>query len=451
MSYAISLSQLLDLVQDTLDAQFYGQAFWVKCEVTDVKRYDAKNWCFCRLLEKKGGQVVAESPGVFWQQGYLHIRRFEQATGRKFENGIEISALATVKFHPKFGFKLEIIEIDLSFALGQMELARQATINKLLTGFPGKIRQEGDLFITPNNQLELPGLIQRVALIAANQSDGQRDFMQELTNNAHGYQFRITGFYTAVQGETAPAGMVKQFEQVAAKAHLYDVVVLVRGGGSQTDLKPFDDFELAATIALFPLPVLTGIGHDRNTSIADLMARQYKVPTKVAATIVDHNHTAELELMNLNNRMEDAVSALLFEKNQQLGRWEQQMQWILPNRVALRRQRLQLWQSSLMQMNKRIVDNRTRKIAELQTRLDHSAARFIKLQREKLGMQIRLVEQVDPKTILQKGFALIEQEGKVITQLSQVDARKKLITQMAQGQIESTIEKILYNERANDI
>lgn len=451
MSYAISLSQLLDLVQDTLDAQFYGQAFWVKCEVTDVKRYDAKNWCFCRLLEKKGGQVVAESPGVFWQQGYLHIRKFEQATGRKFENGIEISALATVKFHPKFGFKLEIIEIDLSFALGQMELARQATINKLLTGFPGKIRQEGDLFITPNNQLGLPGLIQRVALIAANHSDGQRDFMQELTNNAHGYQFRITGFYTAVQGETAPAGMVKQFEQVAAKAHLYDVVVLVRGGGSQTDLKPFDDFELAATIALFPLPVLTGIGHDRNTSIADLMARQYKVPTKVAATIVDHNHTAELELMNLNNRMEDAVTALLFEKNQQLGRWEQQMQWILPNRVALRRQRLQLWQSSLMQMNKRIVDNRTRKIAELQTRLDHSAARFIKLQREKLGMQIRLVEQVDPKTILQKGFAMIEQDGKVITQLSQVDARKKLITQMAQGQIESTIEKILYNERANDI
>jgi len=446
MSYAISLSQLLDLVQDTLDAQFYGQAFWVKCEVTDVKRYDAKNWCFCRLLEKKGGQVVAESPGVFWQQGYLHIRKFEQATGRKFENGIEISALATVKFHPKFGFKLEIIEIDLSFALGQMELARQATINRLLTNFPGKIRQEGDLFITPNNQLELPGLIQRVALIAANHSDGQRDFIQELTNNAHGYQFRITGFYTAVQGETAPAGMVKQFEQVAAKAHLYDVVVLVRGGGSQTDLKPFDDFDLAATIAMFPLPVLTGIGHDRNTSIADMVARQYKVPTKVAATIVDHNHTLELELVRLNDSMEDAVMALLFEKNQQIGRWEQQMQWVLPNRVALRKQRLQLWQNSLLTLNKRILDNRAKKIAELQTRLDQSAARFIKLQREKLGMQIRLVEQVDPKTVLQKGFAMIEQDGKILNDLSQVDASKKLITQMAHGHIESTIDKIENHE-----
>jgi len=446
MSYAISLSQLLDLVQDTLDAQFYGQAFWVKCEVTDVKRYDAKNWCFCRLLEKKGGQVVAESPGVFWQQGYLHIRKFEQATGRKFENGIEISALATVKFHPKFGFKLEIIEIDLSFALGQMELARQATINKLLTDFPGKIWQEGDFFITPNNQLELPRIIQRVALIAANHSDGQRDFIQELIQNAHGYPFRITGFYTAVQGETAPAGMIKQFEQVASKAHLFDVVVLVRGGGSQTDLKPFDDFGLAATIALFPLPVLTGIGHDRNTSIADLMARQYKVPTKVAATIVDHNHTVEMELVNLNNQMEDAVTALLFEKNQQLGRWEQQLQWILPNRVALRKQRLQFWENSLLQMNKRIINSRTKKLMEIGERMDQSAARFIKIHREKLGMQTRLVEQVDPKTILQKGFAMVEQDGKILTDISKVDAGKKLVTKMALGHIESTIEKIQHNE-----
>jgi exodeoxyribonuclease VII large subunit len=327
-----------------------------------------------------------------------------------------------------------------------MELARQATINRLLTEFPGQIRQEGELFITLNNQLTLPRIIQRVALIAANHSDGQRDFIQELTHNAHGYVFRITGFYTAVQGETAPAGMVKQFEQVASKSHLYDVVVLVRGGGSQTDLKPFDDFDLSRTVALFPLPVLTGIGHDRNTSIADLMARQYKVPTKVAATIVDHNHTVEMELVNLNNRMEDAVTALLFEKNQQLGRWEQQLKWILPNRVSLRKQRLQFWENSLLQMNKRIIDSRTKKLVEIGERMDQSAARFIKIHREKLGMQTRLVEQVDPKTILQKGFAMVEQDGKILTDISKVDAGKKLVTKMALGHIESTIEKIQHNE-----
>ena len=446
MSYALSLSQLLNLVQDTLDAQFYGQAFWVKCEVTDVKRYDAKNWCFCRLLEKKGGQVVAESPGVFWQQGYLHIRKFEQATGRKFENGIEISALATVKFHPKFGFKLEIIEIDLSFALGQMELARQATINKLLTDFPSKIRQEGDLFITPNNQLELPRIIQRVALIAANHSDGQRDFIQELTQNAHGYPFRITGFYTAVQGETAPAGMIKQFEQVAAKAHLYDVVVLVRGGGSQTDLKPFDDFGLASTIALFPLPVLTGIGHDRNTSIADLMARQYKVPTKVAAAIVDHNHSLELDLINLNERMEDAVTALLFEKNQQLGRWEQQLQWILPNRVALRKQRIQHWELLLTVGSERILQNNTRQLNQYQNQVEAGSERYLRNIKSKLANMDRLIEQLSPQTVLKRGFALAEQDGKIITDTSQLNLKIPLTTRLAHASIESTILKIETHE-----
>jgi exodeoxyribonuclease VII large subunit len=451
MSYVLSLTQLLNLVQDAMDAQFFGQAFWVRCEVTDVKKYDAKNWCFCKLLEKKGGQVVAETPGVFWQQGYLHIRRFEQATGRKFENGIEISALATVKFHPKFGFKLEIIEIDLSFSLGQMEIARKETIRRLLAAYPDIIRQEEDLFFTPNNQLPLPQIIQRVALITANHSDGQRDFIQELTNNAHGYPFRITGFYTTIQGETAPGLLVKQFEQVAQKAHLFDVVALVRGGGSQTDLKPFDDYELAKTIALFPVPVLTGIGHDRNTSIADLVARQYKVPTKVAATIVDHNLRAEQDLLELKNRLEETVETILVEKRRHLEQRAQQMLWMLPNRIATRRQRLQLWENSLMPLGKRILESRNRSLAELKLRMELSAARFIKLQHEKLAMQTRLVEQVDPKTILQKGFAMIEQDGKILTDLSKVDQHKKLVTRMAKGQIESTIEKIQYHDGTNDI
>ncbi len=451
MSYLLSLSQLLLLVQDAIDAQFFGQAYWVKCEVTDVKRYDSKNWCFCKLLEKKGGQVVAETPGVFWQQGYLHIRRFEQATGRAFENGIEISALVQVKFHPKFGFKLEINEIDLNFSLGQMELARQETIRRLLTTFHDDIRQEDDQFITPNNQQPLPQIIQRVALITANHSDGQRDFMQELTHNSHGYPFRITGFYTTIQGETAPGLLVKQFEQVAQKAYLFDVVALVRGGGSQTDLRPFDDYELAKKIAFFPIPVLTGIGHDRNTSIADLVARQYKVPTKVAAAIVDHNLRAEQDVLELKIRLENTVAALLDEKRRHLEQRAQQMQWMLPNRIAIRQQRLQLWENSLSTTGKRMLEMRSKKLAEFSLRLEVSTTRYITKEFEKLEMQSRLIEQVDPKTILQKGFAMIEQDGKIITELSQINPHQILITNLTKGQINSTIEKIKYYEGSNDI
>lgn len=445
-SYVLSLSQLLNLVQEVVDAQFYGQSFWVKCEVTDVKKYEFKNWCFCKLLEKKAGQITAESQAVFWQQGYQHLRRFEHATGRKFENGIEISALVQVKFTAKYGFKLEIQELDISFALGQMELARQETINKLLTQYPGQIIQAEDHFITPNNQIPLPHIIQRVALVTANHSDGQRDFLQELTHNRLGYQFRVTGFYTTIQGEAAPALLVKQLEQIAQKAHLFDVVAMVRGGGSQTDLKPFDDYELSRTVALFPLPILTGIGHDRNTSITDLMARQYKVPTKVAAAIVEHNLLAEQDLMQLAERMDDSISALLFEKQSMLNSWSQQMQYALPNRLALNKQRLQQWEQLLQAGSTRILQYHISGISKWHTRLETANLRYLRSIKNRIAQQERLVEQLSPLTVLKRGFAIAEQGGKIITDASQLDLKMPLTTRLAKASIKSNILKIETNE-----
>jgi exodeoxyribonuclease VII large subunit len=432
----------LNLLQDVVDAQFGGQAFWVKCEVTDVKKYDQKNWCFCKFLEKKAGQIVAESQAVFWQQGYQHLRRFEQATGRKFENGIEISALVLVKFTPKYGFKLEVQELDISFALGQMELARQHTMNKLISLFPGQITQEEDRFLSPNNQLALPRIIQRVALVTANHSDGQRDFLQELSQNRLGYQFRVTGFYTTIQGETAPALLVNQLEKIAQKSHLFDVVAMVRGGGSQTDLKPFDDYELAKTIAFFPLPILTGIGHDRNTSIADLMARQFKVPTKVAAAIVEHNHLVEMDLLEWNEILENKVARMVQKKRNQLDTWGQQMQWVLPNRIAMRKQKLEQFKGQLLKGAEKMVVKKQERQAQLHIRMFLAARQFVKLKHEHLKAHERLVEQLSPHAVLKRGFAIAEQHGKIITNLEEVRKDAPLITRLQHGAIESEILNI---------
>ncbi len=446
MSYALSLSQLLTLVQETLDAHFYGQAFWVKCEITDVKKYDQKNWCFCKLLEKKGGQVVAETPGVFWQNGYQHIRRFEQATGQKFENGIEISCLVLVKFHPVYGMKLEVQEIDLSFSLGQMELARQETIRQLLLQFPEKIRQIEDIFITPNNQLPLPRIIQRVALITANHSDGQRDFIEELNKNAHGYAFKITGFLTTIQGTQAAAGIIKQFKVIEVKSHLFDVVVLVRGGGSQTDLKPFDDFELAKTIALFPLPVLTGIGHDRNTSVADLMARQHKVPTKVAASIVDHNHTTERALLQLTERMEDALSAILFDKRNQVDKWLEKLHHLLPNRIALYKQKLEWIRQQTLHLPVRHMLQARKDCEHLKLQLKTGTERYLRSKRDKWEQSNRMIEHLAPEATLKRGFAILRQGDQLVTNLQNIDQEKILTAQLADGTLDSKIIKIEKNE-----
>ncbi|MCU0374831.1 MAG: exodeoxyribonuclease VII large subunit [Chitinophagaceae bacterium] len=445
MAYAYSLSQLLGLVQETIETHFYGSAFWVQCEITDVKKYDTKNWCFCKLLEKKGSQVIAEIAGVFWQQGYLHIRRFEQATGQRFESGIKINCLVQVKYHAVYGLKLEVQEIDLSYSLGQMELARQETIRMLLANHPQQIQQREDVFITQNNRLPLPRLIQRIALITANNSDGQRDFLQEITHNQHGYTFRITGFYTTIQGVQAAGFMVKQLEAIAAKKHLFDVVVLVRGGGSQTDLKPFDDYELAKTIALFPLPVLTGIGHDRNTSIADLMARQHKVPTKVAAAIVDHNHEAARQLQLWEDILEQTITRTLNQKTQQLGRWQLLLSTTMPHRIHKYKHLLQLWQGRLQVLPARQTGRQTEKLQVLNNKLPQCTANLIAKQKQRLKEMERLTVQLGPEATLKRGFAMLEQNGAIITSVNNARADLPLIAQLKDGKITTTIENVTTN------
>lgn len=442
MTQAISLLQLLNLVQESIDAQFYGQGYWVRCEVTDVKKYEAKNWCFCKLLEKRGPQIVAESPAVFWQHGYQHIRRFEQGTGQKFESGIAILCRVLVKFHPIYGLKLEVQEIDLSFTLGQMELARQATLARLLATYPQDIRQMDDAFLTTNNQRPLPRLIQRIALITAANSDGQRDFVQELTHNAYGYHFSITGFYTTIQGTQAAGNMVLQLRRIETIHDQFDAVVIVRGGGSQTDLKPFDDYDLAANIALFPIPVLTGIGHDRNTSIADLMARQYKVPTKVAAAIVEHNHATALALMHLQERMQAAVEAWVSEKKQGLLLQVQLLHQTVPTRIAHTRQALLTWKNGLHLLATQRTTIARKDLEHLTRRLQGSSQQLCLQQKAQLAAYKRLVAQLAPEATLRRGFALVWQQGKLVTAIHQAQPQVPLVAQLPDGSITAHIVQI---------
>ena len=285
--------------------------FWIKAEITDVKKQPERKWCFLKFIEKDGNTVSTEIKGVFWSNSYFTIEKFEKATGQQLANGLEITCGVRVKFHKRFGLNLEVMDIDISFALGKAELERQQTLDRLVRENPTSVLLVDGQFITKNKRTLLPSVLQRIALITAPESDGQRDFIQELTHNTFGYAFKVTEFLTRIQGDTA-ADMIRcQLQLVEANASKFDVVAIVRGGGSQTDFKPFDDYELARYVACFPIPIFTGIGHDRNTSITDLMARQYKTPTKVAATIVDHNFSFESDIANLKTRLGNKVNSRL--------------------------------------------------------------------------------------------------------------------------------------------
>lgn len=319
MAKKLRLSELINEIDEAIQNRFAGETFWVTAEITDVKPQDpSRNYRFIKFIEKSGATTLASIDAVFWARSLNQIDKFEKITNTTFRNGLELTCKVVVAFNNRYGLKLEVIEIDCTYALGQIEIERQQTIEKLLKENPKTIKKVDEQFLTFNKSLELPIVIQRIAFITAPNSDGQRDFNQELKGNKHKYNFSVTEFLTQIQGDTSSKLIIQKLRLVEADTEKYDIVVIARGGGSQTDLQPFDDYELSKYVASFPIPILTGIGHDRNTSIVDMMARQHKTPTKVASSLVDHNFNFESEIIDFKERFFATVENMIEEANDNL-------------------------------------------------------------------------------------------------------------------------------------
>ena len=311
MLNAISLSELTQEIQSTFDDRFAGQSFWIAVEIVDVKKQVIARRCYLKLIERVGSTTLAELKAVFWSNSYVQIEEFEKSTKQEFINGLKIVCLVKVRYHQIYGLNVDILQIDIAHTLGTIELERQATIDKLVKENAKEIHQVGEAFVTRNNSLPLPIVVQRIALITAPNSDGQRDFVKEMTQNKHGFAFLIREYLCTVQGDTAHQSIMDQLVFIEQEKQHFDVVAIVRGGGSQTDFAPFEKYDLARMVALFPLPIFTGIGHDRNISIVDLMARSYKTPTKVAAQLIEYNFEFENLILRLKDRLQNGVSLLM--------------------------------------------------------------------------------------------------------------------------------------------
>ncbi|HTL08518.1 MAG TPA: exodeoxyribonuclease VII large subunit [Chitinophagaceae bacterium] len=333
---SIPLSYLVEQIQATIEDSFEGQSYWVSARIMNVKKYPANRRCYLTLEEYENKEKKAEMRSVFWATAYPQIEKFERSTGQPFRDGIEITCRVKVRFHAVYGLNLDIYEIDIAHTLGQLELERQQTLDRLLNENSEYIQLVEGVYHSYNNRLPLPAVIQHIALITAPGSDGQRDFLQELARNRHGYSFVVTEFLTTIQGEQASRLIAEQLTLIRTSPQRFDAVAIVRGGGAQTDFKCFDDYALCRAIASFPVPVFTGIGHDRNQSIADLMAREQKTPTKVASLFVDHNNSFENKLMAARERMLKAVQRRLTAAANQLQQAQRIVKLASPEAILRR-------------------------------------------------------------------------------------------------------------------
>lgn len=392
----ITLSQLLGAVEQAFGEIFSGHIFSVVAETGDIKNYPDRQYCFFSLIEKRNGETLAKADAVIWRSHYHTIAQFERATGRRFEKNMQVLLYVEVTYHAVFGLRLRVTGIDERYTLGQMEQDRQRVLDDLVRLNPETVQFSDGEYRTRNKQCTLPQVIRSIALITAPDSDGLRDFLHELEQNPYGYTFEITPFLTRIQGQGAENDIHQTLNRVRAISDRFDVAVLVRGGGSGLDLGPFDTYAPGLSVAGFPIPVITGIGHERNVSVTDLMSHtRVKTPTKAASFIVEHNRTFEEEVVALGEET-----------------------------MAAAARRLNLLQLQL-----------ARHAAALLPAAKHALA----LQRHKLDRLEQVAVANDPQRILARGYALVHKDGQLVKNAQALHAGDSIQLQLADGTVSAQI------------
>lgn len=380
----LRLSDLAALIEQTLYSKFGPNTFWVKAETSDIKNYFDRQYCFLTLVEKDGNTTIAKMDAVIWRQQYHIIRDFSKATGITFDKNISLLMRVQVGYNAQYGLRLQILELDSGFTLGAMELQRQATLMQLVEKNPKFIALIQGEYVTFNRQLKLPLIFQKIALITAPGSDGERDFKHELKNNAFGYHFEVDSYLTQIQGKDADKAILGQLELILSIGKKYDLVAIVRGGGSQLDFSAFDTYDLGLKIASFPIPIIAGIGHERNISIADLMCfSSLKTPTKAASFIVEHNTIFEQQIERLKSR-------LIY--------------------VA----------DSIIQSSKNNID-------KISVALKNATVIYFKDKHNALAQKSLTIKLMDPSNVLSRGYAILQNRDGIIMYAQQLKKGDKLM------------------------
>src|ERR1035437_6155526 len=306
MSDRISLTELQLIIRDTLYLSF-PDSYWVIAEISEINDNSAGH-CYLELIEKNLDEtnVRAKVRAIIWSNRYRFLRAcFEDSTGEQLRNGIKILVKTKIEYHELYGLSLIISDIDPAFTIGEMAIKRQLIIKKL--------EQEG--VFSMNKGLLIPVAPQRIAVISSQNAAGYSDFVNHLTNNSFGYVFYTTLIESSLQGPDTERSIIYALDKIALNVHMFDLAVIIRGGGSQSDLSWFDNYNIAFHITQFPLPVITGIGHDKDVTITDMVAnRSLKTPTAVADFLIDYVSFAENHIVEMSSEIIGA-SRIIIEKN----------------------------------------------------------------------------------------------------------------------------------------
>jgi exodeoxyribonuclease VII large subunit len=426
-----SLLEVSLSIQRTL-AERYTTVFWVKAEMNKLNHYSHSGHCYPELLEKRDGKVVAEMSATLWRNEYIFANeRFLEIVGEPLKDGITILFSASINYSPVHGLSLNIIDIDPGFSLGELEREKRETISRL--------RKEG--IFQRNQQLRLPVLPQRIAVISVETSKGFSDYLNVLNGNPWGYRFFNFLFPALLQGDRSVASILSQLQQIRKVIHHFDIVAIIRGGGGEVGLSSYNAYELAREIALFPIPVLTGIGHSTNETVSEMVAfRNGITPTEIADFLLQRFHEFSVPVQRAQEVVAGEARRLLEDAQADFRTQARYFRSMATGGLARSRQDLRQATVLLGQFSNFLFRQQRRQLVDEQQRISRGAAARVQVQRIELAGMERSVQSLDPANVLKRGFTITLHNGKAVKSYKDVAAGDTLTTVTADGQVTSRIE-----------
>jgi len=436
MQQHLTLLELNHTIKNTLN-QNLSPAYWVVAEISDLKG-SPKGHAYLELVEKTGSYITAKLRANIWAYSYRTIAsRFQTMTGQTLQNGMKVLAMVSVQFHEIYGLSLNIQEIDPNFTLGERARKKQEVIEKLT--------KEG--LMEMNKQYPLPTVPQSVAIISSSTAAGFGDFIDQLKNNKLQYAIHWQLFPAVMQGNEAVPSIIDALEKISQATTQFQMVAIIRGGGAQLDMDCFDDYELAKAIAQLKIPVITGIGHERDECIADLVAHtKIKTPTAVAEFILSGFRDFEEKLNFHLKRIERAVGYHLQKEEKSLRDKEHLMVSLFKNKIFQANDRLINYQRRInsesinfIKINQSALDNLAGRVKrQTKTLVKNEISRIINLEKD--------IHRLNPQFFFKRGYTRSEIDGKPI-QFRPAQIGDKMVTYSLNQKIESNIASIENNEK----
>ena len=420
MNEVLTLFELNSLVRDVIEENFDAQ-YWVVGELSDVSTPAFGGHFYGELVQKdeETDRIIAKARITCWARNYNIIRlRFQKEAGETLRKGLQVKLLVEVSFHEQYGFSLNVVDIDSTFTLGDLAKRRREILQQL----------EKDGILHDNQSLPLPRLLRRIAVISSATAAGYGDFCHQLEENDYGFRFDVQLFPAVMQGEQVPESIIAALEEISSSSGEvgrglpFDLVVIIRGGGASSDLSDFDSYELAACIALYPLPVLTGIGHERDETVLDYVAHtRVKTPTAAAAFIIGHQAAEATLLDELYQRITRSAEERILREKQRLERHRAVLPLLFTNMIQGRQSKLQLL--------------RQRLLAALPQRIEREQHRQQLLEKR--------LELLDPRLLLKRGYTITTCGGKLVRSAEGLMEGEVLTTQTEKGNIYSVVKVVM--------